>query len=135
MKRETPMGLSLIICDTMIEDKNTGKKSLIGIFDRLASMNFPCMHPTLSVFVSMTSGRGEYPCEIVCKHKAGEEIAFNAKGKVLMKDPNQVVDIVFNFRNIKFPSKGVYWLQFLVDDVPVMMRQLTLAQIKPQEAE
>jgi len=58
---ETPMGLALVVCDTIIEDKLTGKKTLVGLFDRLQTSRLPCVHPAMTVFVSLTGGRGEYP--------------------------------------------------------------------------
>ena len=47
----TPSGLAIVVCDQIIEDKATSKKSLIGIFNNIASQTFPCRHPALSVFV------------------------------------------------------------------------------------
>ena len=124
MIKQKPMGLSLIICDTIIEDKLTGKKSIIGMFDRLTASKFPCLHPQLSILVSLTSGYGNYDCEILCTSKTGVSTVFGAKGKIALNDPSQVVDIAFNFKSIRFPKIGDYWLQFLVDDEPVMMRTL-----------
>jgi hypothetical protein len=128
---ETPMGLSLLICDTVIEDKLTGKKSLVGLFDRVHAQRLPCVHPAMAVFVSVTGGRGEYPCEIVCKHQDGETLAFDAKGKVNLRDPRQVVDLVFRLSGVRFPKDGLYWLTFQMDEIPIMMRPL---QVKRREA-
>lgn len=130
MKPEIPMGLALVLCDTIIEDRITGKKSLIGMFDRLASGNFPCVHPHLSILVSLTSGKGKYPCKIVCTHVEADTIAFQGEGEIELQHPHQVVDIAFNFHGIKFPNPGTYNLQFLVDDFPVMTRRVFLEQIK-----
>ena len=121
---ETPMGLSLLICDTVIEDKLTGKKSLVGLFDRVHAQRLPCVHPAMAVFVSVTGGRGEYPCEIICRHQDGETSAFDAKGKVTLRDPRQVVDLVFRLNGVKFPKDGLYWLTFQMDEIPIMMRPL-----------
>lgn len=125
---ETPMGLALVVCDTIIEDKLTGKKTLVGLFDRVHSAHFPCVHPAMSVFVSMTGGRGEYPCEILCQHMDGATLAFSAKGKVALSDPRKAVDLVFRLQGVRFPIAGVYWIRFLVDSVPIMMRQLLVQQ-------
>ena len=128
---ETPMGLSLQICDSVIEDKHTGKKSLIGLFDRIHARVLPCVHPAMAVFVSITGGRGEYPCEIVCRHQDGTTLAFEAKGKVALADPRQVVDLVFRMNGVRFPLEGLYWVTFQMDDIPIMMRPL---QVRTPEA-
>jgi len=130
---ETPMGLSLIICDTVMEDKHTSKKSLIGLFDRIHAQRLPCIHPAMSAFVSVTGGRGEYPCEIVCRHQDGETVAFSAKGRVDLKDPRQVVDLVFRLSGVRFLKDGLYWVTFQMDDVPIIMRPLQVQKREPKK--
>jgi len=126
------MGLSLVVCDTIIEDKLTGKKSLIGLFDRIHARVFPCVHAMMAVFVSLTSGHGKYPCEILCRHSDGKAVAFSAKGEIVMPEPSRVVDLVFRLNGVRFPKPGTYWLHFLADEMPVMMRPLLIQQMKKQ---
>jgi hypothetical protein len=124
------MGLALVVCDAIIEDKTTGKKTLVGLFDRVQTARFPCVHPEMAVFVSITGGRGEYPCEIVCKHVDDETVAFSAKGKIVLRDPRHVVDLVFRLKGVRFPKPDAYWLHFLVDGIPIMMRQMLVQEQK-----
>jgi hypothetical protein len=121
---EMPMGLSLLICDLVIQDKQTNKRTLVGLFDRLFTTKLPCMHPSLTLFVSLTSGHGQYKCEIVCRHQKSNEIAFKVKGTVGFQNPLQVVELVFNVQGITFRNEGEYWVEFKVDEVPVMMRRI-----------
>lgn len=121
---ETPLGLSLLMCDTIIEDKHTGKKTLVGLFDRVHARRFPCVHPFMCVFVSLTGARGCFPCEVICRHQDSHTVAFSAKGEVSMRDPRQVVDLVFRLSGVTFSKPDMYWLNFVVDDVPIMMRPL-----------
>ncbi len=132
---EMPMGLALVVCDAIIEDKLTGKKTLVGLFDRVQTKKIPCVHPAMSVFVSLTGGRGEYPCEIVCRHTDNETVAFSAKGKVVLRDPRHVVDLVFRLNGVRFPKPEMYWLHFLVDDVPIMMRPMFVQERRQEEDE
>ena len=125
------MGLSLAVCDQIIEDKLTGKKTLVGLFSRISAAKFPCIHPTMSVFVSMTGGQGKYPCEVLCRHVDGEPVVFSAKGQVTLRDPQQVVDLAFRLNGIRFPVEGMYWVNFLIDEVPLMMRPLFLEKRQP----
>ena len=133
MTHEMPMALSLIACDTIIEDKQTGKKTLVGLCDRIYSSKFPCLHPMLSVYVSLTSGHGENACEIICRHNDYQTVAFTAQGNISFREPVQVVDLVFRVRNVRFVKAGVYWLQFLVDQMPLVVRPLIVEQLPPKE--
>jgi hypothetical protein len=126
------MGLALLVCDMVIQDKQSNKRSLIGLFDRLFASNLPCIHPQLSVFVSLTSGRGEYDCEVACRHQTTGEMTFSAKGKVTFKDPLQVVELVFNLQGVRFIHEGEHWLECKVEEVPVMMRRIFIVKREDQ---
>ena len=128
MMNEIPMGLALLVCDNIIQDKQTNKRSLIGLFDRLYTKNLPCVHPSLSIFVSLTSGKGNYACEVVCRHQETDTNALAVKGKVVFKDPMQVVDLVFNVQGVCFRNTGEHWLEFRIDQVPIMMRRIFIMQ-------
>ena len=132
---ETPMGLALVVCDTIIEDKLTGKKTLVGLFQQILAHRFPWVHPAMSVFVTVTSGRGRYPCEIICRHMDNETVAFAAKGTLELRDPSQVVDVAFRMNGVRFPKPGMYWLHFLTDEVPIMMRPIHVKERKPKDSE
>jgi len=116
------------MCDTIIEDKHTGKKTLVGLFDRVHARRFPCVHPFMCVFVSLTGARGRFPCEAVCRHQDSHTTAFSAKGEVVMRDPRQVVDLVFRLSGVTFSRPDMYWLNFVIDDVPIMMRPLFVVE-------
>jgi len=131
MKNENPIGLALILCDTVIQDKETNKRSLIGMFDRLYAAQFPCIHPSMCVYVSATSGKGDYDTSIVCRHQGSGQRAFAISGKIRFGDPLQVVEVVCNIQRPKFEEAGEYWLEFCIDDVPVMMRRLFLEPTPP----
>jgi hypothetical protein len=78
--------------------------------------------------VSLTSGRGNYDCEVVCRHQETDTNAIAVKGKVAFRDPMQVVDLVFNVQGVCFRNTGEYWLEFRIDNVPVMMRRIFIIQ-------
>jgi len=54
---------------------------------------------------------------------------------VALKDPRQVVDLVFRLKGVRFPKSDMYWLHFLVDGVPIMMRPLIVQKTSPAEQE
>ncbi len=130
---ETPMGLALLLCDSVIEDKYTGKKTLIGLFDRIQTLKLPCIHASMSIFISITGGHGKYPCQIEATHSDGATIAFSATGNVILKDPHQVANLVFRMNNVKFLKAGMYCVRFTVDEMPIMLRQLIVLQQEQQK--
>jgi len=125
---EIPIGLALIPCDTVIEDRLTGKKSLIGIFGQFSVRKFPYIHPNMCMLVSLTGGSGERVCEVTCSDADSQNVLFNVKGKIKFEHPHQVLDMVFQLRAVRFPHADTYWIKVNIDDMPLMMRPLRVVQ-------
>ena len=100
---ELVMGLALILCDTIIEDSVTGKKSLIGLFSQIHAPTLPCIHQSMNILVSVTGGQGSYPCELVCEHPELQAPVFKQKCTLNFENPFQVVDMVFQLKAVRFP--------------------------------
>ena len=54
------MCVALIICDDVIEDRRTGNKSLIGLFNGIGAGQLPAVHPRMYLVASVTSGSGAW---------------------------------------------------------------------------
>ncbi|MBI4834318.1 MAG: hypothetical protein HY811_05830 [Planctomycetes bacterium] len=128
-----PIPLAMIICDSVIEDRITGKKSLIGIFNNIAVAQFPCQHPSINVFFTLTEGIGEYQGCLRCVKLDTNEIIININGPIPF--PNRLATVEFNFelKNIRFPTEGQYVFELLCDDQPVISRKFNVSKIKTPE--
>ena len=127
------MGLALILCDTIIEDKTTGKKSLIGLFSQIHVPQLPCVHQSMNILVSVTGGQGMYPCRIVCEHPQLERPVFCLDCMIKFENPFQVVDMVFQLKAVRFQLPGKYELKVLIDGVPELIRPLIVSVRKNTE--
>ncbi len=130
---ELPMGISLIPCDTLIEDRISGKKSLVGIIGAIRVTKFPCVYPAFHLLVSLTSGNGSYPCTLELVSESKNEVIFSGKGTLKFKNPTQVVDLVFMLQRLNFNYPDTYWIKFLVDGETLMMRPLHVTLLDPPE--
>ena len=129
--RSTPSGLAIIVCDQVIEDKLTNKKSLIGIFNSIAHPSYPCRHPALCVFVSLTEGHRTAQARLrIVREETAQPIA-EVNGKIEFPDVNMVVEIAFNFMGLEFPEPGLYSIEFYCDDALVLERRFHAMLIKP----
>ena len=107
--------LALIVCDGTIREAGTNKLSLIGTFNGLFAPHFPCVHPTLSVYIALTDGRGIVPCLLrMTNLENGAEI-FSLQGQVDFQDPTGIAELVFQLQQLKFECPGLYALDFLSD--------------------
>jgi hypothetical protein len=112
---QPPEVLAMILCDLIITDAETHKKSLIGLFDRIEAVDLPCEVHELHLYLSLTDGHGAVPVAIACVPAVGNEELFRGQVEVLFASPLEVVELQFVFPRARFPRPGEYRFQLLVD--------------------
>jgi hypothetical protein len=122
-KKSQPMGLVILICDTLIEDKKTKKKSLIGLFNSLKAISFPVCHPEIHVFVGLTAGNGKYNCQLNCINESNGKVIAETEGPIEFISPNDVIELDFCFHNLIFPEEGNYSFEFLCEAEMIFHRR------------
>lgn len=131
LSRIKPMGLAMIICDQVITEAGTNKKSLIGVFNQISAAQFPCRHARFSIFVSVTGGHGAARAEIQCVNEdQGDQKLFGAEGQIKFGSPVHVVEMNFEFNNVPFLGPGKHRIDFLCDSVPILQRPFEVRQIE-----
>jgi len=105
-----PKTNAMLICDQVITDKSTNKKSLIGIFENISAASFPCIHHLLSVYVKLTEAHGTYRFSLELVDLKRDTVT--ARGEIphdiTIDNPRTVHELVFNLRNLKFLDPGDY---------------------------
>jgi hypothetical protein len=119
----TPVGLAIVVCDQIIDDKLTNKKSLIGIFNQIGAGSFPCRHPRLAVFVSITEGRGTSHARLRIAHDESGVVVAEVNGQIQFPDVHTVVELNFDMVGLAFPKPGLYSIEFYCDDALVLERR------------
>ena len=130
MNNETPIAVAMIICDQIITEKGTEKKSLVGCFNNVASISFPTRPINCSVFVALTNGRGKFKAELKCiNEEADRSQVFGMAGPLEFDDPMQTVEMGFKLTNLSFPKPGRHVIEFWCDSVMVTQREFSVQQI------
>lgn len=129
----TPTVLAMIICDTVIDDRISGKKSLIGLFDAIATTHLPCVVNELHVFVAVTDGYGAMPMKLRCVKTATDEEVFRSETEVRFPDPLSVVELNLGFRGGEFPDAGEYRFQLLADQTILCERKFHVSLVEEYE--
>jgi len=123
----------MILCDLIITDAESNKKSLIGLFDRVESSAMPCVVNELHVYLSLTDGHGSLPVSIACiAVDEGDEL-FRGQAEVEFSDPLQVVELHFVFPNAHFPRPGEYRFQFFTNSQLLRERKFFVTYPCPEE--
>jgi hypothetical protein len=123
----------MIICDTVIDDRLSGKKSLIGLFDAIATTQLPCVVNEMFIFLSLTEGYGEMELKLRCVNAATDEELFHAQAQVNFPDPLAVVELNLGFRGCEFPTPGEYRFQLLADHSLLCERKFHISQVQELE--
>ena len=125
-----PVALSLILCEQVIVDHQTGNPSPISIFTGLAVEGFPSLPQRLSVFTSLTNGRGSCVVKVVVNRLDTGGQIYEQGYPIAFPDPLLVVNVHIRVRAIRFPAAGRYEFVLLVDTEPVAQRTLRVYKMK-----
>ncbi|HVM60572.1 MAG TPA: hypothetical protein VMV72_06860 [Verrucomicrobiae bacterium] len=131
--KPSPIGLAIVICDQIIEDKLTGKRSLIGIFNQIVAQSFPYRHPQLCVYVSLTDGRGQCAARLRVIHDESSVVVAEVNGQIQFPDAHAVVELNFGLVGLTFPEPGVYSIEFYCDDALLLERRFHVVHLKPPQ--
>jgi len=106
-----PNVVAMLLCDQIINEAGTNKKSLIGVFDYFFSLAFPTIIQRFAVYVKMADAVGDYLFKLrVVKLKDEAliaEIAIQAK----IAADNQYGELALNLGGIPLPEAGKYEIQ------------------------
>ena len=125
-----PVVQSMEICDVIIHDQLTNKRSLIGIFHNINAHKFPCLHPQLCVYIALSDGRGEYEGLLRLKHLGNDETIAEMAGKFVCPNPLAVVELNFELRPLPLPHSGKYAFQFYVGNALLAKRDFSVSKIE-----
>ena len=128
-----PIILALVLCDSIIREAGTNKLSLIGTFNGLFSQNFPCTHPSLSVYVAITEVHGRVPCELRMTSLTDNQIIFKLPGLIEFSGPTNVAELVFQLQQLQFAHPGMYAIEFMAEGELLASRRLSVQKLPPKE--
>lgn len=104
-----PLLVAAVICDTAVEDPNSRKKTLVGIFDRVWVQNFPTRRQ-LSLYLKVADALGNYDVQVKFIQVSTGEMMNEVSGKMEASDRLASGDFFIPF-DLEIPSEGRYEFQ------------------------
>jgi hypothetical protein len=128
--RHTPVILTMVIANRVEKDPASGKHNILGTYDSIRASAFPALHPSFSLFVELTDGRGPTALSLrLVDIDQERDPVFEAPEEVFdLKDPTQAYGIAINIPHILFPEPGDYVLQLFSGDELLRERRIHLNQ-------
>lgn len=118
-----PSLVSLLICDQVIDDKLTNKKSAIGIFNTIMTPTVPFAIHSLTVLASVTELIEPTRIELRFVRDSDGSVLFAGRGEVEAPGPLAVVDLVFAMQGIQVPAYGQYAFELWGSDEMLSRRR------------
>jgi hypothetical protein len=108
----TPAVKAVLICDQIIHEHGTNKKSLIGIFQDIHLPQFPFRYPSIAVYVNLTDAHGKYVLELrLVSASDGAEIGRAHTSAVEIDSPLRTCEFALQIHNLVFQRPGMYEFQ------------------------
>lgn len=130
-----PVVKAFLICDQIIQDAQTGKKSLIGVFHELRAERFPAVHPLLWIYANLTDAHGRYAFQIrLVDVERGEVLGRGEPPSLDIPGPLQTTELSAQLRNVALPRPGTYEFQLISNEQMLATKAVRVTALKPTAA-
>ena len=129
MASEKPIGVAILVCDQILEDKSSGKRSLIGLFNTVHCAEFPASLEKLCVFVTVTQLNGTVPLILRCSNETCNDPLLAVPGSAHSGNPNDVLEIGFEFEKFSFPQPGIYNFELLWEGELILQTRFNVLRL------
>ena len=131
-----PIVKAFLICDQVIHDAQSGKKTLVGVFHELRAEQFPAVHPVLWIYANLTDARGKYAFEIrFFDVERNTVLGQGTPPEIRIPGPLQTTELSAQLRNIALPGPGTYEFQLLVNGDLIATKAIRVSLVKADEDE
>ena len=125
-----PSVQAFLVCDCVIEDSLTKKKSLIGLFSHLQSVTFPFQHHQLGLYFCMTDAEGTYRVEIDLMFVNTDQLVCRASlPDIVIGDRLQISDFGINIPALLFPAPGRYEFRLRMNGRMIPQKDFHVIQV------
>ncbi len=112
-----PILKAMLLCDQTILEEGTKKRSLIGLFDRIKTMQIPTVHPAMSIYVQFREVEGTFDFTLELYDLAGEKSLHRAMVKSFkVQEKSRDCELVFNLLSVRFEHPGDYEFRIYIND-------------------
>ncbi len=112
----TPVPVAFLLCDQVISDEATKKKTIVGVFDRILLGKFPGSHSPVAVYVRVVDAEGEYKLRVEYVQVASQSVLAVVDGTVHVKDRLRAGEFFIPLPPLPIPSPGEYEFRLWMND-------------------
>jgi hypothetical protein len=109
-----PNVLAMLVCDQVIHEQGTNKRSLIGIFDNINAPAYP-VQLRLAVYAKIADAEGPYVFLLRLVNLKDETLLSSIEMKANIASRSESAELAVNMIGIVFAEPGKYEFQLWAD--------------------
>lgn len=110
-----PVPIAFLLCDAVITDATTGKKTLVGVFRRIWSTQFPANHPSCALYFLGGDAEGEFQISVQYVKEDTQEVLAEAKA-TLRNETRGALEFSIGLPPIPIPGPGAYEFRLFMNE-------------------
>ncbi len=111
-----PTLLAFIVCDTVIHDAGTQKKTLVGVFDQVLSAAAP-FATNVGLYAKMVEGSGPYTIKVRMVNLKDESPVMEISANANWDAPEDPLELGMNLRGLPIKDFGTYEFQLFANEI------------------
>lgn len=111
-----PIPLAFLLCDQVITDENTKKKTLVSLFDRIWVNEFPTRHQGAALYVRLIGAEGNYNTRVEYVQVDSQDVLAETTGKMKVQDRHAPAEFSLALPPLPIPSAGEYEFRLWIDE-------------------
>jgi len=124
-----PIVKSFLIADAVLQDRLTGKWSIIGVFDRVMAPSFPVVHPTVALYLRLSDAQGKYKIRVEFRDDTDRRVGLFEGIELEVKDAAQAIEVGLPTHMLPLEKPGKYQFQLFINDEYSSSAELTVIQM------
>lgn len=129
-----PRLLYLILCDTFTSDAS-GKKSLIGTFDRIWARKLPYSFPRLAIVTGWEGIEGDYTMHVEILAPNERPVFNSPRIGLRFQRPLYREDAIIQLENLKFSQPGIHHVRVSLGKDQISTYPLLVEELSENETE
>ena len=131
---EKPRLLYLILCEAYTADA-TGKRSLIGTFDRIWARRLPYVFHRFNIVTGWEGLDGDYVMKIEIQDREGKQVFTSPPIGLRFKSPLYREDAIIEIVSLKFETAGIHQVKVSLGEDCILTYPVLVEEVPDNKAE
>jgi hypothetical protein len=124
-----PITQTFLLCDLVITDEATKKKTLVGVFDRIWVSKFPAKHTPAALYIRLFDAQGDCDLRVDYVKVDDQTVLGNVTGKMQSVKRHTTVEFAIALPPIDIPAAGEYEFRLWINEIYAHRVRFTAEQL------